>query len=71
MSTKYIHGIEYTYANKDELDFSAPFDPAPKNLNTTGTVYKFLKRRELDKRVHDGLREREMSREEAFDMIMG
>ena len=71
MSTKYIHGIEYTYANKDELDFRAPFDPAPKNLNTTGTVYRFLKQRELDKRVHDGLREREMSREEAFDMVMG
>jgi len=71
MSIKYIHGIEYTYANKDELDFSATFDPAPKNLNTTGTVYKFLKQRELDKRANDALREWAMSREEAFDMIMG
>jgi len=26
MSKKYIHGIEFTYANKDELDFGAPFD---------------------------------------------
>ena len=67
---KDINGIEYSYANKDELAFGTSFDESP-NLNTTGTVYKFLKKRELDKRVHDGLREREMSREEAFDMVMG
>ena len=41
------------------------------NLNTTGTVYKFLKQRELDKRANDALREWAMSREEAFDMVMG
>ena len=64
-----INGIEYSYANKDELAFGTSYDPEP-NLNTTGLVYKFLKKRELDKRVHDGLREREMSREEAFDMVM-
>ena len=67
---KDINGIEYSYANKDELAFGTSFDESPK-LNTTGVVYKFLKKRELDKRVHDGLREREMSREEAFDMVMG
>ena len=67
---KDINGIEYSYANKDELAFGTSLDESPK-LNTTGVVYKFLKKRELDKRVHDGLREREMSREEAFDMVMG
>jgi len=68
---KYINGIEYTYANKDELAFGQPFDETPpNNLNTTGAVANFLKKRELDKRVANGLREREMSREEAFDMIM-
>ena len=66
---KDINGIEYSYANKDELAFGTSHDPKP-NLNTTGTVYRFLKKRELDKRANDALREREMSREEAFDMVM-
>ena len=66
---KDINGVLYAYENKDELAFGTLLDESPK-LNTTGLVYKFLKNRELDKRVHDGLREREMSREEAFDMIM-
>ena len=66
---KDINGVLYAYENKDELAFGTSLDESPK-LNTTGLVYKFLKKRELDKRVHDGLREREMSREEAFDMIM-
>ena len=64
-----INGILYAYENKDELTFGTSYDPEP-NLNTTGLVFKFLKKRELDKRVNDGLREREMSREEAFDMVM-
>ena len=64
-----INGILYAYENKDELAFGTSYDPEP-NLNTTGLVFKFLKKRELDKRVNDGLREREMSREDAFDMIM-
>ena len=67
---KDINGVLYAYENKDELAFGTSLDESPK-LNTTGVVYKFLKKRELDKRVHDGLREREMSREEAFDMVMG
>jgi hypothetical protein len=67
---KDINGIEYSYANKDELAFGTSFDESP-NLNTTGTVYKFLKQRELDKRANDALREWAMSREEAFDMVMG
>ena len=67
---KDINGIEYSYANKDELAFGTSYDPKP-NLNTTGTVYKFLKQRELDKRANDALREWAMSREEAFDMVMG
>ena len=67
---KDINGIEYSYANKDELSFGTSYDPKP-NLNTTGTVYKFLKQRELDKRANDALREWAMSREEAFDMVMG
>ena len=68
--TKDINGVLYAYENKDELAFGTSLDESPK-LNTTGVVYKFLKKRELDKRVVDGLREREMSREEAFDMVMG
>ena len=68
--TKDINGVLYAYENKDELAFGTSLDESPK-LNTTGLVYKFLKKRELDKRVVDGLREREMSREEAFDMVMG
>ena len=68
--TKDINGVLYAYENKDELAFGTSLDESPK-LNTTGLVYKFLKKRELDKRVADGLREREMSREEAFDMVMG
>ena len=68
--TKDINGVLYAYKNKDELAFGTSLDESPK-LNTTGVVYKFLKKRELDKRVADGLREREMSREEAFDMVMG
>ena len=64
-----INGILYAYEIKAELAFGTSYDPEP-NLNTTGLVFKFLKKRELDKRVNDGLREREMSREEAFDMVM-
>ena len=67
---KDINGVLYAYENKDELAFGTSLDESPK-LNTTGTVYRFLKKRELDKRANDALREREMSREEAFDMIMG
>ena len=67
---KDINGVLYAYENKDELAFGTSLDESPK-LNTTGLVYKFLKKRELDKRVADGLRQREMSREEAFNMIMG
>jgi len=71
-----INGLEFTYENKDELAFGTSFEDSPDykeshNLNTTGVVHRFLKKRELDKRVADGLREREMSREEAFDMIVG
>ena len=65
-----INGILYAYENKDELAFGTSYDPEP-NLNTTGTVYRFLKQRELDKRANDALREWAMSREEAFDMVMG
>ena len=64
-----INGILYAYENKDELAFGTSYAPEP-NLITTGLVFKFLKKRELDNRVNDGFREREMSREEAFDMIM-
>ena len=67
---KDINGVLYAYENKDELAFGTSLDESPK-LNTTGTVYRFLKKRELDKRANDALREREMSREEAFDMVMG
>jgi hypothetical protein len=67
---KDINGVLYAYKNKDELAFGTSYDPKP-NLNTTGTVYKFLKKRELDKRANDALREWAMSREEAFDMVMG
>ena len=67
---KDINGVLYAYKNKDELAFGTLLDESPK-LNTTGAVYRFLKKRELDKRANDALREREMSREEAFDMVMG
>ncbi len=67
---KDINGVLYAYENKDELAFGTLLDESPK-LNTTGTVYRFLKQRELDKRANDALRERAMSREEAFDMVMG
>ena len=66
---KDINGVIYAYENKDELAFGTSLGESPK-LNTTGTVYRFLKKRELDKRANDALREREMSREEAFDMVM-
>ena len=68
--SKDINGVEYAYENKDELAFGTSLDESPKQ-NTTGLVYKFLKKRELDKRANDALREWAMSREEAFDMVMG
>ena len=71
-----INGLEFTYENKDELVFGTSFEDSPDykeshNLNTTGVVHRFLKKRELDKRANDALREWAMTREEAFNMVMG
>ena len=54
--TKDINGVIYAYENKDELAFGTSFDDSDEVIKP--------------KKSKDVFRQREMTREEAFDMVM-
>ena len=52
-----INGVLYAYENKDELAFGTSFEDSDEVIKP--------------KKSNDVFRQREMTREEAFDMVMG